>query len=181
MNLVKEMRNLNNNIQSEQLNHNARIPEFRINPLIVFHKANSNVLKTIVLPIIVGLSLTGCSEFAILTSGAGIVASNSVYAKTYNGVDLLTTIKTDKSLKQHALETTKKSIKKSKELKQIAKEKLKIEKELEHLKIERRYITMINDLPDFMREFDTSVDFGFTLCQVVLLKANQHLLLMQKH
>lgn len=131
------MRNLNNIVQSEQLNRNGRIPEFSRSIRSLYFTKGRNVLKTIVLPIIVGLSLTGCSEFALLTSGAGIAASNSVYAKTYNGVDLLTTIKTEKSLKQHALETTKKSIQKSKELKQVAKEKLKIEKELEHLKIEK--------------------------------------------
>ena len=131
------MQNLNSLVQSEQLKRNGRIPEYSRSIRSLYFTKGRNVLKKIVLPAIVGLSLTSCSEFALLSSGAGIAASNSVYAKTYNGVDLLTTVKTKKSIKQHAYDTTKKSIQTTKELKKIAKEKLKIEYELRNLKIQK--------------------------------------------
>ena len=41
----------------------------------------------------------------MLTSGAGIAASNSVYAKTYSGIDFLTIIRTEKDIKTHLYET----------------------------------------------------------------------------
>ena len=41
----------------------------------------------------------------MLTSGAGIAASNSVYAKTYSGIDFLTIISTEKDIKTHFYET----------------------------------------------------------------------------
>ena len=41
----------------------------------------------------------------MLTSGAGIAASNNVYAKAYSGIDFLTIIKTEKDIKTHLYET----------------------------------------------------------------------------
>ena len=57
-------------------------------------------MKTIILVILCGL-LNGCSEFAILMSGTGIAISQNVYSKAYSGVDILTIISTDKSIKEH--------------------------------------------------------------------------------
>ena len=54
--------------------------------------------------LILMLSLSQCTEFAMLTSGAGIAASNSVYAKAYSGVDFLTIIRTEKDIKTHLYE-----------------------------------------------------------------------------
>ena len=48
------------------------------------------------------LLLTSCSEFLLLSSGAGPIASQNVYVKAYNGVDMLTIINTDKDIKKHA-------------------------------------------------------------------------------
>ena len=57
------------------------------------------------LGLIVGLLLlTGCSEFALLSSGSSIALSNNVYAKAYSGVDLTTYLVTDKGIKTHAYE-----------------------------------------------------------------------------
>ena len=57
------------------------------------------------LGLIVGLLLlTGCSEFALLSSGSGIALSNNVYAKAYSGVDLTTYLTTNKDIKTHAYE-----------------------------------------------------------------------------
>jgi hypothetical protein len=52
--------------------------------------------------------MTSCSELLILSSGAGVVASQSVYAKAYNGVDMITVITTDKDIKKHAYDKLKK-------------------------------------------------------------------------
>ena len=41
----------------------------------------------------------------MLTSGAGIAASNSAYARAYSGVDFLTIIRTEKDIKTHLYET----------------------------------------------------------------------------
>ena len=57
------------------------------------------------LGLIVGLVLlTGCSEFALLSSGSSLALSNNVYAKAYSGVDLTTYLVTDKGIKTHAYE-----------------------------------------------------------------------------
>ena len=48
--------------------------------------------------------LTGCSEFALLSSGTSLAVSNNVYAKTWSGVDLTTYLVTDKDIKTHVYE-----------------------------------------------------------------------------
>ena len=45
--------------------------------------------------------LTGCSEFALLMSAGSIGVSQNAYAKAYNGVDVLTLMRTEKSMKKH--------------------------------------------------------------------------------
>jgi len=49
--------------------------------------------------------LTGCTEFAMLTSGAGLAVSHNSYAKVYNGMDFLTILNTEKDIKTHLYET----------------------------------------------------------------------------
>ena len=51
---------------------------------------------------------SSCTEFAILSSSAGIAVSQNAYAKAYSGVDFLTIIKTEKNIKTHAYEALKK-------------------------------------------------------------------------
>ena len=51
------------------------------------------------------MACTGCTEFALLTSGAGIAVGNNVYAKAYGGLDFLTIIRTEKDIKTHLYET----------------------------------------------------------------------------
>ena len=43
-------------------------------------------------------------------SGSSLAISHNTYAKVYNGVDFLTVISTEKSVKQHAYEKGKKYI-----------------------------------------------------------------------
>ena len=50
------------------------------------------------------MAFTGCSEFAILMSGSSIAISQNAYVKAYNGIDMLTIMGTEKSIKKHAYE-----------------------------------------------------------------------------
>ena len=62
--------------------------------------------------IIIGTALvltTSCSEFALLASGSSLALSQNTYAKVYNGVDVLTIMSTEKSLKGHAYDSAKKA------------------------------------------------------------------------
>ena len=63
-------------------------------------------MKIIILVILCAL-LNGCSGFSILMSGTGIAISQNVYSKAYSGADILTIIKTDKSIKEHAYDKIK--------------------------------------------------------------------------
>jgi hypothetical protein len=63
-------------------------------------------MRSIIL-IILFILLNGCSEFAILMSGSSIAISQNVYSKAYSGVDILTIIGTDKSIKEHAYDKIK--------------------------------------------------------------------------
>ena len=53
------------------------------------------------------MAFTGCSEFALLVSGSSLAISQNAYVKTYNSVDVLTIMKTDKDIKKHVYEKTK--------------------------------------------------------------------------
>ena len=60
--------------------------------------------------ILLMLMTTGCSEFAFLASGTSFAVSQNAYAKSYNGVDILTIISTEKSIKTHTIKKTKEII-----------------------------------------------------------------------
>jgi hypothetical protein len=53
--------------------------------------------------------VSGCTEFALLMSGSSIAISQNAYVKVYNGMDVLTIMSTDKSLKGHAYDSAKKA------------------------------------------------------------------------
>ena len=63
-------------------------------------------MKTIILVILCVL-LNGCSGFSLLICGSSIAISQNVYSKAYSGVDVITIIKTDKSIKKHAYDKIK--------------------------------------------------------------------------
>ena len=65
-------------------------------------------LKLILLFTIIILT-SGCTEFALLMSGSSIAISQNTYAKVYNGIDVLTIMSTEKSLKGHAYDSAKKA------------------------------------------------------------------------
>ena len=58
--------------------------------------------RKIFLLCVILITCTSCSEFALLASGSSIAISQNTYAKMYNGVDILTIMNTDKSMKRHA-------------------------------------------------------------------------------
>ena len=51
---------------------------------------------------------SSCTEFAVLSSGAGIAVSQNAYAKAYSGVDILTIMQTEKDIKTHIYHNLKK-------------------------------------------------------------------------
>ena len=53
----------------------------------------------LVLIIIVIILTSSCTEFAMLSSGAGIAISQNSYAKVYSGIDFLTIMRTEKDIK----------------------------------------------------------------------------------
>ena len=57
---------------------------------------------------VVVLLTSSCTEFVMLSSGAGIAVSQNAYAKAYSGIDFLTIISTEKNIKTHAYEALKK-------------------------------------------------------------------------
>ena len=66
------------------------------------------MIRTILLLLML-MALTACSEFALLMSGSSIAISQNTYAKVYNGIDVLTIMTTEKSLKGHAYDSAKKA------------------------------------------------------------------------
>ena len=54
------------------------------------------------------MACTSCTEFAILSSGAGLAVSQNAYAKAYSGIDFLTIMRTEKDIKTLAYESLKK-------------------------------------------------------------------------
>ena len=67
-------------------------------------------MKKILLISLLMITITGCSEFALLMSGSSIAISQNAYVKAYNGADFLTVITTEKSIKKHIYEKGKKYI-----------------------------------------------------------------------
>ena len=66
-------------------------------------------MKKIFMLCVILITCSSCSEFALLASGSSIAISQNTYAKMYNGVDILTIMRTDKSMKRHAYDSAKKT------------------------------------------------------------------------
>ena len=67
-------------------------------------------MKKILLTSLLLITVTGCSEFAMLMSGSSFAVSQNTYAKIYNAADMLTMMSTKKGIKTHAYEKGKKYI-----------------------------------------------------------------------
>jgi uncharacterized protein YceK len=66
-------------------------------------------LKLTILFIIL-IIVSGCSEFALLMSGSSIAISQNAYVKAYNGIDVLTIMQSDKSIKKHIYDKGKEHV-----------------------------------------------------------------------
>ena len=60
--------------------------------------------KKIFMLCVILITCSSCSEFAFLASGASIAGTQNAYVKAYNGVDMLTIMRTDKDIKRHVYE-----------------------------------------------------------------------------
>ena len=72
-------------------------------------------MKKIFLLCVILITCSSCSEFALLASGASIAGTQNAYVKAYNGVDVLTIMRTDKSMKRHVYDNAKKALAELKE------------------------------------------------------------------
>ena len=70
-------------------------------------KENFIYMKTMLIMAVLILT-SSCTEFAILSSGAGIAVSQNAYAKAYSGIDFLTIMRTEKDIKTHIYHSLKK-------------------------------------------------------------------------
>ena len=61
------------------------------------------------------ITCSSCSEFALLASGASIAGTQNAYVKAYNGIDVLTIMSTEKSMKKHVYDNAKKAWAEAKE------------------------------------------------------------------
>ena len=68
---------------------------------------NPRWLSTMIMLAVIVTLTSSCTEFAMLSSTAGIAASQNAYAKVYSGVDFLTIIKTEKDIKTHIYHSLK--------------------------------------------------------------------------
>ena len=66
-------------------------------------------LKLMIL-FIIFITVSGCSEFALLASGSSVALSHNTYVRAYNGADVLMIMHSDKSIKKHIYEQGKKHV-----------------------------------------------------------------------
>ena len=67
-------------------------------------------MKKIFTLCVILITCSSCSQFSLLASGSSLAISQNTYAKVYNGVDVLTIISTEKSIKGHAYDNAKKAL-----------------------------------------------------------------------
>ena len=65
-------------------------------------------MKKVLLISLLTITITGCSEFALLMSGSSLALTQNTYAKVYNAADMLTIMGTKKGIKRHAYDSAKK-------------------------------------------------------------------------
>ena len=59
---------------------------------------------------IIFITVSGCSEFAILASGSSVAISHNSYVKAYNGLDVMMIMHSDKSIKKHIYDKGKEHV-----------------------------------------------------------------------
>jgi len=90
-------------IQKEQQNQNN---VGCVNPQVssIGHKLKLIILFTTL------ITVSGCTEFALLMSGSSMALTQNSYARMYNAVDFGVVVTTKKGIKQHVYEKGKKYI-----------------------------------------------------------------------
>jgi len=58
-------------------------------------------MKKIFLLCAILITCSSCSEFALLASSSSIAISQNAYSRAYSGMDVLTIMQTDKTIKKH--------------------------------------------------------------------------------
>ena len=66
------------------------------------------MIRKIFMLCVILVACSGCSEFALLASGTSIAVSQNTYTRAYNGIDVLTIMRTDKDIKRHVYDRIKK-------------------------------------------------------------------------
>ena len=66
-------------------------------------------LKLIIL-FIIFITVSGCSEFALIASGSSVAISHNSYVRAYNGADVLMIMHSDKSIKKHIYDKGKEHV-----------------------------------------------------------------------
>ena len=85
-----------------------RLIKMFINVGCVSPKAKLNGLRLKLITLFMILTFaSGCTEFALLASGSSIAISQNAYVKAYNGIDMLTIMKTEKDIKTHVYQNAK--------------------------------------------------------------------------
>ena len=59
---------------------------------------------------IIFITVSGCSEFALLASGSYVALSQNTYVRAYNGADVLMIMHSDKSIKKHIYDKGKEHV-----------------------------------------------------------------------
>ena len=65
------------------------------------------MIRKIFMLCVILVACSGCSEFALLASGTSIAVSQNTYTRAYNGIDVLTIMRTDKDIKRHVYDKIK--------------------------------------------------------------------------
>ena len=68
---------------------------------------NPRLLSMMMMLTVLVILTSSCTEFAVLSSGAGIAVSQNTYAKVYSGIDFLTIMRTEKDIKTHLYHSLK--------------------------------------------------------------------------
>ena len=66
-------------------------------------------LKLMIL-FIIFITVSGCSEFALIASGSSVALSHNTYVRAYNGADVLMIMHSDKSIKKHIYDKGKEHV-----------------------------------------------------------------------
>ena len=67
-------------------------------------------MKKIFMLCVILITCSNCTEFALLASGSSIAISQNAYVKAYNGIDVLTIMHSEKSIKRHIYDKGKEHV-----------------------------------------------------------------------